>query len=113
MQIYYYDRKTAKAIHMHDSQNVAFTYLVNEIINGHIGIMYISPGGLVGYHQAIGDQLFMVVQGSEWVTGADRLHTNIEAGQAAFWRDGEWHESGSDAGMTAVTIEAETLNPAL
>ncbi len=42
---------------------------------------------------------------------AERQRTNIETGQAAFWRGGEWHESGSDAGMTVVTIEAETLDP--
>jgi hypothetical protein len=31
---------------------------------------------------------------------------------AAFWSDAEWHESGSESGMTVIVIEGETLDPA-
>jgi hypothetical protein len=31
---------------------------------------------------------------------------------AAFWADGEWHESGSESGMTVIVIEGETLDAA-
>jgi len=113
MQIIPFDRDLAQAIVTYDSQNVAFRRIAAQIPNCHIGIMYIAPGGLVGYHQAVGDQLFMVVQGSGWVTSTDRQRTNISVCQAAFWDDGEWHESGSDVGMTAVVIEAESLSSRL
>jgi hypothetical protein len=78
----------------------------------HIGCMHLGANGVVGYHQATVPQLFVVVQGSGWVTSTDRVHQPIAAGQAAFWQQGEWHESGSDGGMMVIVIEGERLDPA-
>ncbi len=78
----------------------------------HIGCVHIGPSGVVGYHQATVPQLFLVVGGSGWVTSVDRVHHPIAAAQAAFWQEGEWHESGSDDGMMVIVIEAEALDPA-
>ncbi len=78
----------------------------------HIGCMHIGPNGVVGYHQATVPQLFLVVQGSGWVTSTDRARHPITAGQAAFWHGGEWHESGSDDGIMVIVVEGEGLDPA-
>ncbi len=110
MQIYRFDRETASVIETDDSQNIAFTRIANEIVNAHIGMMYIRPGGPVGYHQAASQQLFMVVQGSGWVIVTDRRRIDIKTGQAVLWQDGEWHESGSNVGMNVVIIEADTID---
>jgi hypothetical protein len=32
--------------------------------------------------------------------------TRIQAGQGAYWEDGEWHEAGTETGMIAIIIEA-------
>ncbi len=110
MEIFHFDRETAKTIETYDSQNIAFTRVASQISNAHIGVLYIAPHGIAGYHQAVSKQLFMIVQGSGWVTSTDRRRISIETGQAAFWQDGEWHASGSDVGMTAVIIEADAMD---
>ena len=32
-------------------------------------------------------------------------------GQAAFWQAGEWHETRTTSGLTAIIVEGERLNP--
>jgi quercetin dioxygenase-like cupin family protein len=54
-------------------------------------------------------QLFVVVRGSGWVSGRDGQREAISAGEAVLWEPGEEHESGSDEGMTALVLEAESL----
>ncbi len=76
-----------------------------------VGAMHIGPGGVVGFHQATVPQLFVVVAGEGWVRGPEATRTPIRPNQAAFWTAGEWHESGSDTGMTALAIEGEGVDP--
>jgi quercetin dioxygenase-like cupin family protein len=78
-----------------------------------ISCMHIPAGGVVGYHQASVPQLFLVVAGEGWVRGEAPERTKVTTDYAAFWETGEWHESGSDAGMTAIVIEGEELHPKL
>jgi quercetin dioxygenase-like cupin family protein len=112
MQIFRFDRDAADRITVYDSHDIGFVRVLKSIPQANAAVMYIDPGGVVGYHQAIGQQLFRVVQGTGRVTGTDRVHVSVAPGQAAFWIDGEWHESGSDAGMVAVLVEASSLDPA-
>lgn len=71
----------------------------------------IAAGGQVGTHPATIPQLFVVVAGEGWASGADGQRVTIRAGQAAFWEAGEVHATGSDAGLTAIVVEAERLDP--
>lgn len=68
---------------------------------------HVPPGGVVGFHEATVSQLFCVVAGSGWVTGADRERVPVGPFEGAFWEAGEWHESGSDKGMTVVVLEGD------
>jgi hypothetical protein len=77
-----------------------------------IACMHIGPGGVVGYHQAVTPQLFLVVAGTGWVRGTEPEYTPIGPNMAAFWAAGEWHESGSDTGMTAIVCEGASVDPA-
>jgi len=77
-----------------------------------IGCMHLPPGGLVGRHPATVPQLLLVVAGAGWVCGAGAEPTPIAPGQAAFWAAGEWHETGTATGLTAIVVEGETVNPA-
>lgn len=77
-----------------------------------LGCIYVAAGGHVGRHRADIPQLFLVVVGEGWVSGADAERVPIRAGQVAFWEPGEEHESGSETGMTAMALEAEALDPA-
>jgi quercetin dioxygenase-like cupin family protein len=75
----------------------------------HAVVIEIAPGGVVARHPAGAAQLFVVVSGSGWVSGADGEREAIRAGEAVLWDQGEEHESGSDEGMTTLVVEAESL----
>ena len=79
----------------------------------HVVCIRLAAGGLLGRHPASVDQVFVVVDGSGWVRGADGEQTTIGVGTAVYWSAGEEHESGSDEGMTAIVIEAERIRPRL
>ena len=70
-----------------------------------VACMHLAPGGIVGEHEAIGQQLFCVVAGRGWVSGDDGQRAPIEPMQAAYWEHGELHAAGSDEGMVAVVLE--------
>jgi hypothetical protein len=76
----------------------------------HTVVIEIGAGGVVARHPAVVPQLFVVVRGSGWVSGADGTREPIRAGEAVLWEQGEEHESGSDEGMTALVVEAESLD---
>jgi quercetin dioxygenase-like cupin family protein len=76
---------------------------------GHVVVIEVGPGGVVAKHPAASTQLFVVVSGDGWVSGAEGEREEIVAGQAVLWDPGEEHESGSYAGMTALVVEAESL----
>jgi hypothetical protein len=75
----------------------------------HAVVIEIGAGGVVARHPAVVPQLFVVVHGSGWISGADGRREAIAAGEAVLWEQGEEHESGSDAGMTVLVVEAEAI----
>jgi hypothetical protein len=78
--------------------------------DAHVVVIEVGPGGVVGRHPAVGAQLFTVVRGSGWISGGDGEREPIGTGEAALWEAGEDHESGSEEGMTALVVEAESLD---
>ncbi len=78
--------------------------------HAHAHVIELGPAGIVARHPAAGAQLFAVIQGSGWVSGDDGEREQIRAGEAVLWQPGEEHESGSDEGMTALVIEADSLD---
>ena len=78
--------------------------------NAHVVVIEVTPVGVVGKHPAGAGQLFAVVRGSGWVGGDDGERSPISAGEAVLWEPGEEHESGSKDGMTALVVEAESLD---
>lgn len=71
----------------------------------------IGAGGVLGRHPAGAHQLFAVLSGSGWVSGADGERRPVSAGDIVALEPGEEHESGSDEGMRALVVEAEELEP--
>ena len=76
----------------------------------HVVVIEVEPDGVVAKHPAAGFQLFAVVSGSGWVSGADGGREPISAGEAVVWDPGEEHESGSDEGMTVLVVEGESIS---
>ena len=75
----------------------------------HVVVIEMEPGGVLGRHPAGVAQLFAVVRGAGWVSGGDGAREPIGAGETVMWDPGEEHESGSDEGMTALVVEAESF----
>jgi hypothetical protein len=118
VKLYRFDASAGHPITAFGSDNVIMSG-IQRVANGalQIGCMYIGTRGVVGSHQATTRQLFLVVEGAGWVRGEGldgsdgaRRHP-VTPGQAAFWEAGEWHESGSDFGMTAIVLEGEGIDP--
>lgn len=73
-------------------------------------VIEVGPGGVVGRHLAGVAQLFVVVRGSGWVSGAGGGRETIGVSEAVLWEQGEEHESGSEEGMTVLVVEAGSLD---
>jgi quercetin dioxygenase-like cupin family protein len=112
VKLYRFDASASHPISAYGSDNVVMSG-IQRIAEGalQIGCMYIGTQGIVGYHQATTRQLFLIVEGAGWVRGEDAKRHPVTPGQAAFWEAGEWHESGSDFGMTAIVLEGDGIEP--
>ena len=106
MKIFRFDRETGKAVDRFGSTGFTLTRVAHLLEETMIQCAYLEPGGVIGYHQATVAQLFLVVQGEGWVREQAPERTQIQAGQGAYWEEGEWHEAGTETGMTAIIIES-------
>ena len=111
MRIFRFDPRAGISLNQHNSRNVVLARGVRTTTPAQVGVMHLGADGVLGYHQASVPQLFMVVAGQGWVRGQSARREPIATGQAAFWSQGEWHESGTDTGLTAVVIESDSLDP--
>ena len=112
MRIFRFDSEVGKPIEKFGSSNLIITRIVSFTGSVHINCFHLEAKGLVGYHQAVVPQLFLVVDGKGWVRAGDSSERQIIAkGQAAYWDKEEWHESGTDDGMTVIVVEGDTLDP--
>jgi quercetin dioxygenase-like cupin family protein len=76
----------------------------------HVVVIELGAGGTLGRHPAASQQLFAVIRGSGWVVGDDGEREPITAGKAVLWEAGEDHGSGSEGGMTALVVEADSID---
>lgn len=106
-----FDAPVGHHITAFSSQHVTITGIQRISSSAQIGCLWIGAGGVVGYHEATTAQLFLVTAGEGWATGADRVRQPISVGHGVFWEQGEWHESGSDSGMTVIVVEGDDLRP--
>jgi hypothetical protein len=111
MRLYRFDAAVARPITAFGSANLLLNPIARPDGEVQVVCMRLAPDGQVGQHEAVVPQLFLVVEGAGWVAGEDSTHVPITAGRAAFWQAGERHAAGTETGMTAIVIEAETLDP--
>jgi quercetin dioxygenase-like cupin family protein len=76
-----------------------------------IVVLYLEPGGSLGNHKEVSDQLMLVTAGSAEVSSEGRSSSGVARGDAVLWRSGESHEirAGSD-GLMAVILEGDELS---
>lgn len=89
--------------------NFIMSKILNHKGNIHIGAMHLQENGIIGYHEAVVSQLLLIVNGEGYVCGADKEKVKVEAGQAVFWKKGEFHETCTENGLIAIVIESEDL----
>ncbi|MCI0712161.1 MAG: cupin [Chloroflexi bacterium] len=96
------------AIQQFHSQHASAMHITSTAL--HVVVIRLEAGGVLGYHQAATNQLFVVIEGQGWVCGENRDDRQpIRHGQAAFWAGGEWHETITEHGLTALVLEGESL----
>ena len=111
MKLFRFDPEVGKDIDRYESSGFIISKVVHLFGEAVVNCAYLNRG-VIGYHQATLPQLFLVVQGQGWVRGEDSERIPIRAGQAAYWQKDEWHESGTETGMTVMIMEGTNFNPA-
>ena len=111
MKVFRFDAETTRAITQYSSRGLTMSPILRMDGPARVDIMYFAPDGLVGGHETRANQLFLIVHGNGWVRARDHGPIAISAGQAAFWTAGEWHESGTAQGMTAIVVEGAAVDP--
>jgi len=96
-------------ITQHDSRGATIVGVARASGDVRIALLRLEAGGVLGRHPAVGPQLFLVVAGDGSVEGGEGARQPITAGAAAFWEDGELHETTTETGLTAVIVEGESL----
>ena len=112
MEIYNFKKTCGKRI-THYSSDFVMTKILQTSEAASIGVMYLEENGIVGYHQAMTPQLLLIVSGAGFVSVDQEEYVQVGEGDAIFWQHGEWHETKTETGMTAVVIEGRGVNPSL
>ncbi|MCI3918975.1 DUF2793 domain-containing protein [Paenibacillus sp. TRM 82003] len=113
MRIYSFNKEQGKSIDSFGSRNMVITPIMKSVEEKikfvQMGCIHLLEDGVIGGHEASVSQIFIVITGSGWVTGKEKLNKEIKAGELAFWESGEWHEVRTEQGMTAVVVESDSI----
>jgi quercetin dioxygenase-like cupin family protein len=93
--------------------HVSMAPLTQPFEHGALGgaaIFRFEPGGRIRRHPGTHPQIIAVLDGSGEVSGANGVDEPIGAGEAVFLHEGEDHEMKSEAGLTALILEGESLD---
>jgi quercetin dioxygenase-like cupin family protein len=96
----------AKTVEEFESEGFKVSVLGGAV---HSVVAALDPGGRIGRHRAVVDQVLVVVAGAARVAGEDQEWVEVGPGQMAIWRAGESHETRSDLGVVAIILEAGGL----
>lgn len=111
MQIVDVAAASAEPITAYNSVGAASLPLGDGHGEAHIYCVRFAAGGAIGPHPTGFAQLFLVIAGAGWVSGANGVRVPIACGQAAYFARGELHSKGSDTGMTALMMQVYDLAP--
>jgi len=91
------------------SSNSFASSLLKGFSECQITFMELKSNGVIGLHQAVSDQIFIVLEGRGIIS--DKLNQQVEItnGDCIFWQKGEWHQTTSIQGLQAIIIEGKDL----
>ena len=78
---------------------------VGPVAGAAVDVLKFEPGAVLGRHPTRLCQLFSVVSGSGWASGADGVRAPLLRDDTVLWESDEEHESGTDDGMVAVVVQ--------
>ncbi|WHZ04031.1 AraC family ligand binding domain-containing protein [Neobacillus sp. YX16] len=110
MKFYSFSKENGKQITKFNSDFI-MTRIIQTNKDASIGCMHLGGNGLIGFHQAVGPQLLLILNGEGLVSINQEEYHKVQPGDAVFWEKDEWHETKSENGLTAIVIESEELNP--
>ncbi|MFC0562354.1 cupin domain-containing protein [Halalkalibacter alkalisediminis] len=110
MKFYKFNKVSGKKISKFNS-NFVMSRIVQTEKPTHVVCMYLEENGVIGFHQAVVPQLLLILTGEGYVRGDKEEYVKVQSGDAVFWEKGEWHETKTDIGLTAIVIESEELIP--
>ena len=110
MEFYSFAKQHGRNITQYDSNFIISRLALTET-RAAISCMYLEENGIIGYHEATVNQILYVVQGECDVCNEKKQYKTLRAGDAVFWEKGEWHETKTATGVTAIVDEGEKLSP--
>ncbi|MEJ2216873.1 MAG: cupin [Gemmatimonadota bacterium] len=111
MRRFRFDRATGHPVDAYGSRGVVARGVQHTPARLVVTSLWLEPEAQIGIHDAVVDQLFLVVEGAGWALDAAGRRTPVAAGEALFWHAGESHGVGSDGGLAALVLEGEGLDP--
>jgi quercetin dioxygenase-like cupin family protein len=112
MQLLSFGPERATPISEYLSQHASAVALASGQGEAHVYCLHLDAGGEIGAHEAGFAQLFLVVEGSGWVSGSDRRRQLLVKGQGALIARGEIHAKGTTSGMTAIMVQLTDVKTA-
>ncbi|WP_332645913.1 cupin domain-containing protein [Lysinibacillus sp. 54212] len=94
----------------HFNSNFCINQFIQLKEEAKISLITLKENGIIGYHQAVVPQLLYILQGEALVRNEDNKLIPLHEGEAVLWCKGEWHETVSKKGITAIVIESKELN---
>jgi quercetin dioxygenase-like cupin family protein len=110
MDIHDFRQASGEPVQAFGSVGVAARPLVRDGSSA-VTVLHVEAGGEIGRHPAPVDRLLIVVSGRARVQGGDGTWADVTAGQAAAWRAGEEHLTRAVESLTALVVEALTMQP--
>jgi quercetin dioxygenase-like cupin family protein len=112
MKLYHFDPQTAPRRTDFGSRGMRLARVARSSSGLSVVCVHLEADGVIARHKAAENQLLCVVTGSGEVSGEDGGFRAISAGIAAFWKQGEHHETRTASGLMALILEGPGLNPA-
>lgn len=106
MKIYNFGPNHGEKIERFNSDFI-FSKITRSTAEVKVSCFHLAENGVVGFHEAVTMQLFLVLKGMGWARGNFPNRIPIVEFQAVFWDTNEWHELGTDTGLTAIIIEGD------
>ena len=111
MKIFQFELETGNDEGQFGSVKAIIAKVVQLDNEAKINAVYLHPNKSISYPPAMTQHLFLLVDGEGWIKSESGEIQAVRQGQAIFWENDEWHESGTDSGMTAVIIDNINIQP--